>query len=167
MERVTVCFLRGRCLPSLCGGGGRGGENKLWDAAVAFECVPEKSLLCVLHHLISLCARQHHTLFSSFSPPLSTLSEWHLIRSYERLCTWHPCLCACGFVQVWSVRLIKVELSHLFIQMTLILVCLLALHLCVLTRQFRHKKSWAKTNYNSWDDLLSVTLEMQLKAAYT
>ena len=51
----------------LGGGGGDGGEDKLRDAAVAFECVPEKSLLCVLHRLISLCAKQHHTLFSSLS----------------------------------------------------------------------------------------------------
>lgn len=52
--------------------GERGGrKKKTWDAAVAFECVPERSLLCVLHCLISLCAKQHHTLYSSapFSLP--------------------------------------------------------------------------------------------------
>lgn len=54
-----------------------GGEDKLRDAAVAFECVPEKSLLCVLHRLISLCAKQHHTLFSSLT---LHFSDRHLIQ---------------------------------------------------------------------------------------
>lgn len=149
MERVTGCFLGGHYLPALCGG--EGGEDKLWDAAVAFECVPEKSLLCVLHRLISLCAKQHHTLF--FSPPKPPAPP--LLS--EHLCTWHPrlCVCVCMYsCACRSVCLIRVELSHLLIWVTLISARLLALQLCVSTSHFLHqKKKCAKMNNNNWVSL--------------
>lgn len=72
IETVTGCFLRGHQLPALCEG--EGGEGGLQDAAVWVECVPEKTLLCVLHCLISLWAKQHHTLFSTPSLRLSAVS---------------------------------------------------------------------------------------------
>lgn len=176
MERVTGCFLRGHYLPALCrgweeeGGGRRTNCGMLLLHLNVCQRNPSSVSFTASFHFV----QNSITPSSPLSLLLSPLSEWHLIQliwafghltslpvhEWVFCCT---CTCACR-----SVCLIQVELSHLFIQMTLILVCLLALHLCVLTRHFRYpkkKRRWITTIemiYCLWPQRLK-----ELKAAHT
>ena len=103
MGRVTGCFLRG-CMPTCVVWKRRRGGQTVGCCCCIWMC-DMKSLLRVLHCLISFRAKQHHNLFAS--PSLHFLRDtWY--SWYEYLCTWHPCLCAncevCACVCVFDTR---------------------------------------------------------------
>lgn len=141
MERVTGCFLRGHYLPVLCGGRKRGGQT-VGCCCCIWMCAREIPPVCPSPPHFTLCKKASHPLFLSLSPPLSPISDRHLIWLiwafvHLTLLPVPECVCTCA---CRSVCLILAGSAHLCIWMTLILVCLLALHLCVLTRHFRNKK---------------------------
>lgn len=153
MERVTGCFLRGRWLPTCAvWRRGRGGTNcgMLLLHLNVCQRNPSSVSFSASFHFVQ------NSITPSFPlslPPLSPLSEGHLIQLIWALVhlTSSPvqegllCKCMCVFD---TSRIVP------FAQpLTLISACLLALHLCVLTRHFRSRKSWAKMNYSSGDDL--------------
>lgn len=149
MERVTGCFLRGHAAYLCCvevREGGRGGQTEgccccIWMRA---REIP----LCPSPPHFTLCKTASHPLFlphSSLFWPTPDTADMS-IRAPDSLPVWSGFMCACA---CRSLRLIRVESSHLFSRVTLILLCLLALLLCVLTRHFscqKKKRSWAKLN---------------------
>lgn len=96
--RVTGCFLRG-CMPTCVVWKTRRGGQTVGCCWCIWMCAM-KSLLRVLHCLISLSAKQHHTLFAS--PSLHFLRDtWYIWWVFVHLtslpvCTfWSVCMCVC------------------------------------------------------------------------